>query len=728
MGTDLSGGESRKKAQKKLAVQIAISAVTMLTAVFLILIAITISSTKSAITAAISGEFSAYSKNCGEQVQSIVDSAVSVLQSMNSYLQKAYQYSKEGKRNLLGQEYGSGQNVQIIRESGFFTSAVYGTAWSEISSDVEKHLIELSRNEVLNNQDVTGIGFFFEPYQFDSEVESYSVYIDSSNVNQDEVQPYGTYAEYSKKDYYQNALSEKKMTWTDPYEYEGIQLITISQPIVYENQVMGVVIVDINIDNFERASIQDEDYPTMYTSIINDEPTCIFDSEGDAGTYWLDFMSLEKEKKEFLEGSAGGVAFQTEMLDGNTTEHCFYYPIHVGDSRWWAITALDKSDLNSAVTKSTIMLGLITIISLAVIVVFLISLLKKKLQPIQELVLAAENIANGNLDITIAARSNDEIGQLAASFDVTVQRLRAIIQDVNYLLGAMSTGRFNIRTQTGESYIGDYKNILLSVRKINQNLSETLLQINESANQVSLGAEQMSDSAQSLAEGATEQAGAVEELLATVTDVTQQVKNSAGEASDANRQVKSVGEEAAENSGHMLKMTEAMERISASSRNIENIIKTIEDIASQTNLLSLNASIEAARAGEAGRGFAVVADEIRQLASQCAQAVVNTRQLIEASIQEVADGDVIARNTAASLQEMMESLTAITKTMEDIEAKSQGQASAMEKINQGIEQIAGVVQNNSATAEESSATSEELSAQAITLKELVGKFELTDNQ
>lgn len=728
MGTDLSEGESRKGTQKKLAVQIAVSAVTMLTAVFLILIAITISSTKSAITTAITGEFSAYSKNCGEQVQSIVDSAVSVLQSMNSYLQKAYQYSKEGKRNLLGQEYGSGQNVQIIRESGFFTSAVYGTAWSEISSDVEKHLIELSRNEVLNNPDVTGIGFFFEPYQFDSEVESYSVYIDSSNVNRDEIQPYGTYAEYAKTDYYQNALSEKKMTWTSPYEYEGVQLVTISQPIVYENQVMGVVIVDINIDNFERASIQDEDYPTMYTSIINDEPTCIFDSEGDAGAYWLDFMSLEKERAEFSEGSAKGVAFHTEMLDGNTTENCFYYPIHVGDSLWWAITALDKSDLNSAVTKSTIMLVLITVLSLAVIVVFLISLLKKKLQPIQEIVLAAENIANGHLDITIAAQSNDEIGQLAAAFDVTVQRLRAIIQDVNHLLGAMSTGRFNVHTQTEESYIGDYENILLSVRKISQNLSETLLQINESANQVSLGAEQMSDSAQSLAEGATEQAGAVEELLATVTDVTQQVKNSAKGASDANRQVKSVGEEAAENSGHMLKMTEAMERISASSRNIENIIKTIEAIASQTNLLSLNASIEAARAGEAGRGFAVVADEIRELASQCAQAVVNTRQLIEASIQEVAEGDVIARNTADSLQEMIESLTAIAKTMEDIETKSQGQANAMERINQGIEQIAGVVQNNSATAEESSATSEELSAQAITLKELVGKFELTNNQ
>ena len=228
-----------------------------------------------------------------------------------------------------------------------------------------------------------------------------------------------------------------------------------------------------------------------------------------------------------------------------------------------------------------------------------------------------------------------------------------------------------------------------------------------------------------MAEGATDQAGAVEELTATVESVSGIAESSAESASGAYQMVRTAVEQADQSREELQALTNAMERISSTSQEIQNIIGSIEEIASQTNLLSLNASIEAARAGEAGKGFAVVADQIGKLAGDSAQAAVNTRDLIEKSLQEIENGNQITEKTVAALNKILESMNDFANAVKGA-SESSTEANMLKQIEQGIEQISSVVQSNSAAAEETSATSQELSAQSEGLKNLVGRFKLAE--
>lgn len=318
----------------------------------------------------------------------------------------------------------------------------------------------------------------------------------------------------------------------------------------------------------------------------------------------------------------------------------------------------------------------------------------------------------------------DEVADMLEAGSSMASELYEIVTDVSTILSNIANGDFRVKSTCEDKYRGDFKDIFASIGDLKTSLSYTLSQIDEAATQVSDGSEQLSTSAQDLAEGATEQAGAVEELTATIQDVTSIAEKSADSASIAVDSSIAAAQIATKSRNEMEDLVAAMERITETSKEIEGIIGDIEDIASQTNLLSLNASIEAARAGEAGRGFAVVADQIGKLANDSAQSAVRTRDLIAKSLEEIGKGNIIA-------SEAMSSISTVLATMEEFQQISDNSANAfktqanmLEQIQSGIEQIAEVTQNNSAASEETSAVSQELSAQSIQLKEMLGKFKL----
>jgi len=391
--------------------------------------------------------------------------------------------------------------------------------------------------------------------------------------------------------------------------------------------------------------------------------------------------------------------------------------------------AVARVESAAALTRTATIVVIILIIVSTACGIFLALYISNSItKPVNEMQQASQDVANGNLDATINYRSKDALGTLADNLRGLTDTFRTIINDVEHQLSGMGNGNFDVRSEAPDAYVGQFSRLQSAMSDLSLSMSDTLAQIDVSADQVNSGGEQVSSSAQALAQGATEQASSVEELAATISEISNQVEATAGHARTAREDNQQSHDQIQICSQHMDELMRAMHDIEGKSQEISKVIKTIEDIAFQTNILALNAAVEAARAGSAGKGFAVVADEVRNLATKSQEASASTAVLIEDTVKAVQEGSRLSNETDEALREVVMRAEKVMSAVNLISEATQEQSRDVAQVTTGIDQISSVVQTNSATAEESAAASEELSGQANLLKELVGRFTLRQTQ
>ncbi|MDD2973186.1 MAG: methyl-accepting chemotaxis protein [Lachnospiraceae bacterium] len=392
-----------------------------------------------------------------------------------------------------------------------------------------------------------------------------------------------------------------------------------------------------------------------------------------------------------------------------------------------AVVFLFIQFLVSIFTQSIIISAVIFLLALIIGNRYAVAVTRSIVQEIQSVEAIMEEVANGNLSVQIKKDSitEDEFGQLLTCIEKTISELNrydAYITDITDNLDRLADGKMQL--DLSRSYTGQFSKVKDGLSQISSSWNDTLSKISSSSDLVTNEADNMYQSALHLADGTADQSSAIEQLTASIQEITNQVSNNATGALDARNKVESMSDTVNENNDKMKELLQAMEDIKVSSNEIIHITQTIENIATQTNLLSLNASIEAARAGEMGKGFAVVAGEIGNLANQSVEAVKMTSALIDNTIKAVEKGADIADTTAQASNDLADVAIDITEIMDTISEGSQQQSDLLQQFSSAVDQIATVVSRNTAAATESTGISEKLKVEASDLKELIHQFDL----
>ena len=531
-----------------------------------------------------------------------------------------------------------------------------------------------------------------------------------------------SYEEYMMKDsedmlWFYPAFNSGQPYWTSIHEYDGEYLVSYAEPVIINSTVVGIAGVDISIDHIGDLVSSINLYDTGFALLA--DPFGNFFDTGDA------LKRLGKDDRASLIEAAR--ANSNEVFDLSLDKN-YLVAASLLSNGYTLFVMAPSSEVNAEVTASVMRFVVIFIVAYAIVLVVAYSIGKPIGKPLVALSSIMKKAASTG-DLTLSGEEAEAIRKYSQIRDETGQVISDVaaflghISEISKALYVMADGDLTheMKLQSDKDTMG------ISLQHMFENLNRMFVEINASTLQVSMGSKQIANGAQVLAQGSTEQAASVQELSGSIAEIADKTKNNAKMAEEAAILADSIKGSAEKGSRQMGEMIEAVNDINKASGSIGKVIKVIDDIAFQTNILALNAAVEAARAGSAGKGFAVVAEEVRSLAAKSAEAAKNTSGLIESSIEKAKLGVNIADETAASLSEIVSGINESSRIVSEIAASSEQQSLGISHINTGIDQVAQVIQQNSATAQESAAASQEMSAQALMLEELITQFKLKEH-
>lgn len=526
----------------------------------------------------------------------------------------------------------------------------------------------------------------------------------------------------TERGWYKEGINYDTFTATEPYvdALTGKLCVTFCRKIKFKNGDYGVGGIDVFLDSITNETLYLTPMKTGKTAIVADG---MIVANPDVS---LNGSKVEDSKEALLKEAVKSVgADKAEIIKDGATNY-YVAASEVPNTNWILYSTVAEESVLAQARNFQKICFIIMLVVLVVIVLTLLIVISTVITvPLRKVTVAAEKISEGDFDVTLPTSSKNEIGQLAVAFSKTTEQLKnyqGYIDEISDALSEVSQG--NLKIELKREYVGQFAKLKMNLDNLIKQLSGIVGSIMDSAKLVDGGAVQISAGAQGLAQGATEQASSIEELSAEITQINDETVHMAENAKVAEQQIRSAEVQIRTSNEQMVDLRKAMEDITDKSQRISTIIKTIDDIAFQTNILALNAAVEAARAGAAGKGFAVVADEVRNLAGKSSTAALDTSNLITETISAVQTGDTITLQAAKYLKSTQESTEKAVQLIGEITAATDQQQKSLNEIKQGIDQISSVVQTNAATAEESAASSQELTRQAGILSDEVNKFKL----